>query len=118
MTNDLFGIKYAEILSDNGPEFGKKTSQNKDNHPFERLLLEMGIKHRYTRPCRPQTNGKIERFWRTLREDMLDEAEYDSVEALEKELGEYLTYYNYERPHQGIQAMTPEKKLLSVDKIQ
>ena len=37
---------------------------------MERMLKELGIKHRYTRPYRPQTNGKIERFWRTLNEDL------------------------------------------------
>ncbi len=33
-----------------------------EEHPFEAMLLELGIKHRYTRPYRPQTNGKVERF--------------------------------------------------------
>jgi len=36
-----------------------------------RMLTELGIKHRYTKPYRPQTNGKVERFWRTLLEDIL-----------------------------------------------
>ena len=40
----------------------KPLQKNKDEHPFERLLIEMQIKHRYTKPYRPQTNGKIERF--------------------------------------------------------
>ena len=42
---------------------------NREEHPFEAMLLELGIKHRYTRPYRPQTNGKIERFWRTIDDD-------------------------------------------------
>jgi hypothetical protein len=51
------------MLSDNGSEFGSgKKANNKDTNPFEKLLTEMGIKHRYTRPYRPQTNGKIERL--------------------------------------------------------
>ncbi len=43
------------------------------------MFQEMGITHRYTRPYRPQTNGKIERFWRTLSEDLLDETTFESV---------------------------------------
>lgn len=102
-----YGIKFQEALTDNGPEFGKKESKSKENHPFERMLMETGIKHRYIRPYRPQTNGKIERFWRTIEEDMLQETYYDSFEELENELIEYLYYYNHERPHQGIDGDTP-----------
>ncbi len=64
--NDQYQLKFEEILSDNGPEFGPRINNNKNQHPFERMLIELGIKHRYTRPYRPQTNGKVERFWRTL----------------------------------------------------
>lgn len=102
-----YDIRVAELLSDNGPEFGKKESTSKENHPFERLLIEMGIQHRYIRPYRPQTNGKIERFWKTIEEDLLNETCFDSFEHLQQELTEYLYYYNHERPHQGIGGQTP-----------
>ncbi len=102
-----YDVKFAEVISDNGPEFGKKESTSKQNHPFERLLMEMGIKHRYIRPYRPQTNGKIERFWKTIEEDLFSEMCFDSFEHLQKELTEYLYYYNHERPHQGIGGLSP-----------
>lgn len=105
--SDHYKIKFEEILSDNGTEFGAKRYKNKEDHPFERLLQELGIKHRYTKLYRPQTNGKIERFWRTLKDDMLDYTIYDSEEELKEELLQYLYYYNYERPHQGINGETP-----------
>ena len=57
-----YNIQFQEVLTDNGPEFGTKESKKKKRHPFERMLEEMGVKHRYTRPYRPQTNGKVERF--------------------------------------------------------
>lgn len=67
-----YGLIFAEILSDNRAEFA---SRNKpEEHPFEAKLLELGIKHRYTRPYRPQTNGKIERFWRTIDDDVIEGA--------------------------------------------
>jgi len=105
--NDHYKIKFEEILSDNGPEFGPKDSKNKENHPFEKLLIELEIKHRYTKPYRPQTNGKVERFWRTLEDDMLRDTFYDSEEELKEELLQYVYYYNHLRPHQGIKGETP-----------
>lgn len=107
MLNDQYQIKFEEILSDNGPEFGIKSSARKEQHPFERMLIELGIKHRYTKPYRPQTNGKVERFWRTLEEDLLRETDFDSLEELKDELLQYLYYYNHERPHLGIDGKKP-----------
>jgi hypothetical protein len=102
-----FGIQFEEMIADNGPEFGPAASQNKRNHPFERMLIETGIKRRYIRPYRPQTNGKVERFWRTLKEDLIEETDFDTVQELEDELLKYLIYYNWERPHQGINGKKP-----------
>ena len=102
-----FGIQFEEIIADNGPEFGTSTSFQKQNHPFERMLMETGIKRRYMKPYRPQTNGKVERFWRTLKEDLIEETDFDSLDELEDELLKYLVYYNWERPHQGINGKKP-----------
>lgn len=100
-------IKFIEALTDNGPEFGRKESTKKVDHPFERLLMEMDIKHRYIRPYRPQTNGKIERFWRTIETDLLEGTYFESLDNLKDELLQYLYYYNHERPHQGLNGKTP-----------
>jgi hypothetical protein len=102
-----FGIQFEEMIADNGPEFGTSTSLQKRNHPFERMLVETGIKRRYMQPYRPQTNGKVERFWRTLNEDLIEGTDFDSFEELEDELLKYLVYYNWERPHQGINGKKP-----------
>ncbi len=106
---DKFNIKFSEVLTDNGPEVGTKESKCKNEHPFERMLIELGVKHRYTRPYRPQTNGKAERFWRTIEDDLLYETTFDSPEHLKEELIQYLYYYNYERPHQALNGETPVK---------
>jgi hypothetical protein len=105
--NNQYSIKFEEVISDNGPEFGPAQSKQKQGHPFERLLMELGIKHRYTRPYRPQTNGKVERFWRTLQEDLIHETDFDTLDELKDELIQYLYYYNHERPHQGIDGKKP-----------
>jgi transposase InsO family protein len=108
-----YGFKFQEILSDNGSEFGRKdTSQErKKDHPFERLLIENSITHRYTRPYRPQTNGKVERYWRAIEDELLREQVYGSREELDQEVFEYVIYYNHLRRHQGIENITPYEKL-------
>jgi len=107
--SDHYNIKFKEMLSDNGPEFGPKTSKSKENHPFEKLLKELEIKHRYIRPYRPQTNGKIERFWRTIEDDLIRETYFESKEKLKEEIIHYLYYYNEERSHQSLNGMAPNK---------
>jgi len=110
--SEQFSIKFVEALTDNGPEFGTKESSQKAHHPFERLLIELGIKHRYIQPYRPQTNGKVERFWRTLNEDLIEGTYFESIEHFKEELFKYILYYNKLRPHQGINGQTPEQAVI------
>ena len=104
--NVTYGLQFKEILTDNGAEFAART--NPHGHPFEAMLCELGIKHRYTKPYRPQTNGKAERFWRTINEDVIEEATFDNLEHFSNELFEYIVYYNAFRPHQAIGGLTPK----------
>lgn len=106
-----YHIQFEEIISDNGSEFGNRNTRSKMTHPFERLLLEMGVKHRYIQPYRPQTNGKVERFWRTMEEDLITDTDFDSVEELKEALLQYMYYYNHERPHQAINGKKPVEML-------
>lgn len=112
-----YDIKFAEVLTDNGGEFGPRGSKNKENHPFERMMMELGIKHRYTMPYRPQTNGKVERFWRTLKEDLIGGTSFESIEEFKQELLQYLLYYNKLRPHQALHGKTPLDFSLSCQRI-
>lgn len=105
--NVTYGLVFDEILSDNGAEFA---SRNKpEEHPFEAMLIELGIRHRYTKPYRPQTNGKVERFWRTLDDDLIDGATFDNLQHFENELFDYIVYYNNLRPHQALGGQTPKQ---------
>lgn len=107
--NEKFGVKFQEALTDNGPEFGTRDSKSKEDHPFERLLIELEVKHRYIKPYRPQTNGKVERFWRSLKEDLIEGTYFSSVEHFKDELLAYMLYYNKLRPHQALNGMAPEQ---------
>lgn len=110
MLKNGYGIEVEAVMTDNGAEFGSGVHvKNKDSHPLEVLLNEMGIKHRYTKPYRPQTNGKIERFWRTLKEDFLEEALYNDVADMKEELLKYIVYYNEHRGHSSLNGKTPKQ---------
>ncbi len=108
-----YGITFSDILSDNGAEFAARA--NPQEHPFEAMLLELGIRHRYTRPYRPQTNGKAERFWRTLDTDLIEGTTFDDIEQFTKELLEYIIFYNEFRPHQAIDGLTPMQHAKNID---
>lgn len=103
--NAEYGVRFEAMLTDNGKEVASRS--NVEGHPFERMLWELGIKHRYIRPYHPQTNGKVERLWRTMNEDLIEYTTFDSLEHFRSELMQYLLYYNTERPHQGIDGNTP-----------
>ena len=109
LLNVEYGIQFEAVLTDNGPEVAARTKP--EQHPFERMLLELGIKHRYTRPYRPQTNGKVERFWRTLNDDLIEGTTFENLAEFQDELMQYLLYYNTARPHQGLQGHTPLQAL-------
>ena len=97
-------------MTDNGAEFGSsKFAKNKHTHPFELLLTEMQMLHKYTQPYRSQTNGKIERFWKTLKEDFIDGALYENIKDLKNELLGFLVYYYENRQHSSLGKSTPKE---------
>jgi transposase-like protein len=74
-----FPLQVHSILTDNGSEFtdrfavdkkGKPLDKPSGQHPFDRVCAERNIKHRLTRPFRPQTNGMVERFNRRIGEHL------------------------------------------------
>lgn len=93
-------IPITAILTDNGKEYCGTA-----NHPYEVFLELNDIEHRRTRVRKPQTNGFVERFNRTMLDEFfriaLRKKMYRKIEDLQKDFNEWLHYYNYERPHQG-----------------
>ena len=65
------------------------------------------MKHIYTKPYRPQTNGKIERFWKTLKEDFTEDSLFKDKDDLKEELLGYIIYYNEHRPHSSLNGKIP-----------
>lgn len=98
------GLAVQAILTDNGREFC-----GADSHRYELYLALCDIEHRRTQVRRPQTNGFVERFNRTVLDEFfrlaMRQTLYESVEALQADLDQWLHFYNYERPHQGYRNM-------------
>lgn len=100
------GITVERVLTDNGACYRSR--------PFARVLADAGVGHRRTRPYRPQTNGKVERFNLTLKWEWayarLYETNVSRTEALER----WLHHYNYHRPHMAHAGKPPITALNNV----
>ena len=72
------------------------------------------MKHRKTRPYRPQTNGKVERFNRTLMTEWAYAEAYLSDKARAATYDDWLHSYNHHRPHTGIDGLVPAARVHNV----
>tara|TARA_B100000315_G_scaffold29638_1_gene25168 strand:- start:178 stop:1158 length:981 start_codon:yes stop_codon:yes gene_type:complete len=86
------------LLSDNGPGYISRQ--------FGDYLRLTGIRHILASPFHPQTNGKIERYHRTIKGE-LSLMTYDMPGGLEEAIGTFIDYYNYQRYHEGLGNVTP-----------
>jgi hypothetical protein len=95
------------IQTDNGSEFAGV---------FD-AAIKTTIKHLWSYPQRPKTQGYVERFNWTLQDEFLN-YEIDQLtcdaKRFDKKLANWLAYYNTQRPHQGLNYLTPKQKLLSL----
>jgi transposase InsO family protein len=97
------GVTVHRVLSDNGPAY--------KSHLWHDTCAELGIAVRKTRPYRPQTNGKIERFHRTLAEGWAFKKFYNSESARLAALPAWIHEYNHHRPHSAIGKCSPITRL-------
>ena len=100
-----------QLLTDNGRVFtGRLTRPHPAVVLFDRICQQQGIRHLLTKPAHPTTTGKIERFHRTLRVELLDNAGFTSLEAAQQGIDAYVVHYNTERPHQALGGATPAER--------
>ncbi|WP_049785228.1 integrase core domain-containing protein [Mycobacterium marinum] len=91
--------------TDNGAEF---------QSAFHWHVLDQGINHIYIKPRTPRLNGKVERSHRIDAEEfyrLLDGVIIDDVNIFNAKLKEWQDYYNYHRPHGGLNGQTPYERL-------
>ena len=97
------GIAVERLLTDNGSAY-------RSTH-FATVALELGISQRFTQPYRPQTNGKAERFIRTLLTEWAYATAYGRSARRTAALPIYLTYYNFHRRHSALNDAPPASRL-------
>jgi putative transposase len=96
------------IISDNGPQFVAKD--------FKEFIRLCGMTHVKTSPYYPQSNGKIERFHRTIKGDCIRTETPLSLEDAQRIVARYVAHYNTVRLHSAIDYVTPQAKLEGRDK--
>ena len=97
------GVSIERLLTDNGSAFRSKD--------FAKACQQLGIRHRFTRPYRPQTNGKAERFIQSALREWAYGFTYQNSSERARALDHWLHHYNWHRPHQGIGGVAPMTRL-------
>jgi transposase InsO family protein len=97
------GIKVAGIMTDNGSCYR--------SHRFASACRRLGLRHLRTRPYRPCTNGKAERFIQTLLRGWAYRRAYPTSTQRSLRLPKFLSFYNYRRPHASLDRRTPATRL-------
>jgi transposase InsO family protein len=101
---DMSPFTFRMVQTDHGAEFSKR---------FTKLLLARSCEHRHIRIRKPNDNAHLERFNRTIQEECILRLPR-KLEIWQRELPDYLRYYNTERPHMGLKWQTPEERLVQV----
>jgi len=81
-------------------------AEDAQSRKFNEYLGLVGIKHITAAPYHPQTNGKIERYHRTIK-GKINLVPYDTPSELEREINSFVRYYNYYRYHEALKNVTP-----------
>ncbi len=103
------GIEVQELMTDNGSGYRSKL------HTIACRML--GIRHIRTRPYRPRTNGKAERFIRTMLGGWAYAAIYRSSNERTAALAGWLEFYNYKRPHGSLSKRPPGTRLTELNNV-
>lgn len=92
-----------EVLTDNGPQYVTWRGKSR----FARELEGKGIRHIVATPRRPQTLGKVERFWGTLWNECVAKAVFFDLEDARKRIGLFIDHYNFSRVHSALGGLVP-----------
>jgi transposase InsO family protein len=95
------------INADNGAPWGSPAKHEHGISVLTIWLIRLGIRISHSRPGHPQTNGKEERFHRTLKADVLQGRHFADLQDTQAAFDQWRQIYNHERPHEGIGMETP-----------
>ena len=101
-----------EMLSDQGRQYSSWRGTTR----FEAELRKDRVHHIKSRPHHPMTLGKIERFWKTIWEEFLVRAQFDSFESARERIRLWVKHYNHQRPHHSLEGLCPADRFFSIAK--
>jgi len=105
-----YGLPYM-ILTDNGGPWGAAGNELSEGIRsytiFEKWLIQLNIKLIHGRPYHPQTQGKEERFHKTLKQELIDHEQFHNHEHCQKRFNLWREKYNCIRPHESLDFKTP-----------
>lgn len=96
------GIRIERVMSDNGKGYKSE---------FAKALLELGAKHKRTKPYTPRTNGKAERFIQTMLRLWAYARPYNTSDERATVLEPWMRWYNFQRPHGSLNNTSPMETL-------
>jgi transposase InsO family protein len=97
------GVTVTQVMTDNGSAYR--------SHAFAKTCARLGLRHIFTKPYTPKTNGKAERFIQTALREWAYAKSYPTSAHRADELPVWLHRYNWHRPHGGIKSQTPISRL-------
>ena len=99
-----------EMLTDQGRQYSSWRGTTR----FETELRKDRVHHIKSRPHHPMTLGKIERFWKTIWEEFLERAQFDSFESACERVRLWVKHYNHRRPHQSLEGLCPADRFFAI----
>lgn len=98
---ELHPDAHARIIHDNGKQFSSKD--------FLDLVSKLELRETSTSPFHPQSNGKVERFHKTLKAEEVRRDAYQDYSDAKRKMSDWINYYNSERLHSAIGFLTPDE---------
>jgi transposase InsO family protein len=99
----------ARINSDNGAPWGSPSAPGHLSG-LDIWFIRLGLRTSHSTPYHPQTNGKLERFHRSLKAEVLNGRTFDNLAQAQAAMDCWRTVYNHQRPHEGIAMDTPSQR--------
>lgn len=103
---ERLGVRVERVMTNNGSAYSSKL--------FANAIQTAGVRHIRTRPYRPQTNGKAERFIQTSLREWAYAQPYQTSEHRKQAVGPWTDAYNLKRPHSAIGGKTPFQRLTNL----
>jgi transposase InsO family protein len=103
------GVRVAAVMTDNGSCYRSRS--------FASQCRRLGLRHLFTRPYTPRTNGKVERFIKTPLLEWAYARLYSHSTERRAALPQWLHHYNWHRPHGRLQGRPPITRVLSADNL-